>query len=99
MKVSTIALAGALALTSAFAFAQGSGGTAGDLSTSGAAAANDRNSAMTPKGAAMIGTGPGTSGIARSGTGGANGSPKGSTSLSGTGSSKAGGDTPGATNK
>jgi hypothetical protein len=54
---------------------------------------------MTPNGAAMIGTGLGTTGTARSGTGGPNGSPKRSTSLSGTGSSKAGGDTPGATSK
>jgi hypothetical protein len=99
MKVSTIALAGAVALTSTFAVAQSSGGAASGVSTSGAPAAADRNSAMTPNGAAMIGTGPGTTGTARSGTGGPNGSAKGSTSLSGTGSSKAGGDTPGATSK
>jgi hypothetical protein len=65
VKVSTIALAGALALTSTFAVAQSSGSAASGVSTSGAPAAADRNSAMTPNGAAMIGTGPGTTGTAR----------------------------------
>ena len=101
MKFATIALATAFALSSTFALAQGSNGTAGGATT----LSGTGNSAMGGDTAGAVGRTPGPAaggpmgGIATGSASGnqpcdnPNGCPNGPTSLSGTGSSQSGGST------
>ena len=106
MKLSTIALAGALAMTSTFALAQaggaGSGGAAAIPETSGPAT-NAQGGVINDRGSINRGTTGMGSGSARVNgrmdSGNPNGDPGGPTSLSGTGSSQFGGSVPGNTGK
>ena len=107
MKLTTIALASAFALSGSFAFAQSSNGTAGGATT----LSGTGSSSMGGDTAGAVGrNGPSSAGGSMSGgtTGSAagnqpcdnpNGCPNGPTSLSGTGSSQFGGSTPGGAGK
>jgi hypothetical protein len=101
MKFKTIALAGAFALASTFALAQSARGTGGagpgGGSSNGSGVGNGSAAgASTPQTSTTTGAASNRSGMTdTSGAGGPNGTAGGSTSLSGTGSSRQGGQTPG----